>query len=271
MIKQDIQVEQKLDTFTSMTYEARQEGGYEFIETGGGDVNVMMLHGLFGSLSNFESLIQSFGNRFNIIVPLLPILTAPKEEVGLDGLLNFINGFVEFKGLDKIHVLGNSLGGHLAQIFALANPEKMASLILTGSSGLFENPMGSSWPRRENYDYVKGKVQSTFFDPNMAQKEMVDEVFAIVNDRAKVIRIVLTAKSAIRHNLADKLQDITVPTLLVWGRQDEITPAFVAEKFDELLPNSTLVFLDQCGHAAMMEKPEEFNDAFIEFMDKQLS
>lgn len=243
-----------------------QEGGYEYIETKGGDTDIMLLHGLFGSLSNFEHLLNEFGNKYNIIVPLLPILTAPKEEVGLDGLLRFIDGFVKHKGFKQLHVLGNSLGGHLAQLFALAHPDKVSSLILTGSSGLFENPMGSSWPRRENYDYVKGKVESTFFDPNMAKKEMVDEVFSIVNDRAKVIRIVITAKSAIRHNLADKLGSISAPTLLVWGKQDEITPAFVAEKFEELLPNATLVFLDQCGHAAMMEQPKAFNEAFASFM-----
>jgi len=251
-----------------MNYEVIKEENYEYIETKGGDVTVMMLHGLFGSMSNFDSLLDSFGTTYNIIVPLLPILTAPKEEVGLDGLLKYINGFVAHKSLTNLHVLGNSLGGHIAQIFALANPNKVSSLILTGSSGLFENPMGSSWPRRESYDYVKGKVESTFFDPKMAKKEMVDEVFKIVNDRAKVIRIVLTAKSALRHNLADKLQNIKVPTLLVWGKQDDITPYFVAEKFDELLPDSKLVFLDECGHAAMMEKPEEFNAAFGDFMQQ---
>jgi pimeloyl-ACP methyl ester carboxylesterase len=245
-----------------------QEGGYEYIESKGGDVDVLLLHGLFGSLSNFEHLLNEFGNKYNFIVPLLPILTAPKEEVGLDGLLGFINGFVEYKGFDKLHVLGNSLGGHLAQLFAIDNPEKVSSLILTGSSGLFENPMGSSWPRRESYDYVREKVESTFYDPKMAQKEMVDEVFKIVNDRSKVIRIVITAKSAIRHNLADKLGSIKVPTLLVWGKQDEITPPFVAEKFEELLPNATLVFLDKCGHAAMMEQPKAFNEAFASFIEQ---
>ena len=249
-----------------MQTEVVKEGGFEYMETQGGNQDVLMLHGLFGSMSNFKYLIEEFGDKFNIIVPILPILTAPKEEVGLDGLLKFINGFVNYKGFKNLHVLGNSLGGHLAQIFALANPEKIKSLTLTGSSGLFENPMGSSWPRRESYDYVKGKVESTFFDPKMAKKDMVDEVFKIVNDRAKVIRIVITAKSALRHNLAEKLHSIVSPTLLVWGKQDEITPPFVAEKFDELLPNSTLVFLDECGHAAMMEQPSAFNSAFGSFM-----
>lgn len=253
-----------------MKYEIQKEDQYEYIETKGGDINVMLLHGLFGSLSNFNGLMKDFGKRFNIIVPLLPILTAPKEEVGLDGLLKYINSFVAFKNLSQLHILGNSLGGHLAQIFALDKPQLIKSLVLTGSSGLFENPMGSTWPRREDYNYVKTKVQSTFFDPAMAKKDMVDEVFSIVNDRAKVIRIVITAKSAIRHNLADKLHAIKVPTLLVWGKQDEITPSFVAEKFDELLPDSSLVFIDECGHAAMMEKPQEFNSAYGAFMDKVL-
>jgi len=243
-----------------------QQDGYEYIETKGGSTTILLLHGLFGSLSNFEHLIDEYGDKYNFIVPMLPILTAPKEEVGLDGLLGFVNEFVKYKEFEKLHVLGNSLGGHLAQLFALGNADKVCSLTLTGSSGLFENPMGSSWPRRENYDYVREKVESTFYDPKMAKKEMVDEVFKIVNDRTKVIRIVITAKSAIRHNLADKLENIKVPTLLVWGRQDEITPAFVAEKFSELLPNSTLVFLDNCGHAAMMEQPEAFNEAFGSFM-----
>jgi len=254
-----------------MEYQVQKKDQYEFIETGGGTTNVLLLHGLFGSLSNFNALLQDFGQRFNIIVPLLPILTAPKEEVGLDGLLDYIRSFIDFKKLKNLHVLGNSLGGHLAQIFALDSPKLIKSLVLTGSSGLFENPMGSTWPRREDYEYVKAKVQSTFYDPMMAKKEMVDEVFNIVNDRAKVIRIVITAKSAIRHNLADKLHAITVPTLLVWGKQDEITPPFVAEKFVELLPNSSIVFIDQCGHAAMMEKPEEFNTAYASFMDQVLN
>ncbi len=254
-----------------MEYEIQKDDQYEYIETGGGTTNVLLLHGLFGSLSNFNALLKDFGQRFNIIVPLLPILTAPKEEVGLDGLLNYINSFVSYKKLKDLHVLGNSLGGHLAQIFTLDSPELIKSLVLTGSSGLFENPMGSTWPRREDYEYVKKKVQSTFYDPLMAKKEMVDEVFSIVNDRAKVIRIVITAKSAIRHNLADKLHAIKVPTLLVWGKQDEITPPFVAEKFDELLHDSSLVFIDHCGHAAMMEKPEEFNTAYKGFMDRVLT
>jgi len=250
-----------------VSYPIKSQDGYEYIETKGGEETVLLLHGLFGSLSNFDHLLAEFGDRYNFVIPLLPILTADKEDVGLDGLLRFIEGFVEFTKYVKMHVLGNSLGGHLAQLFVLAHPDKVKSLILTGSSGLYENPMGSSWPRRENYEYVKQKVETTFYEAKMATKEMIDQVYEIVNDRSKVIRIVITAKSAIRHNLADKLHQIKVPCLLIWGKQDEITPAFVAEKFEELLPSAQLVLIDECGHAAMMEKPKEFNLAFKDFLE----
>ena len=106
-----------------------------------------------------------------------------------------------------------------------------------------------------------------FYDPKIATKELVDDVYATVNDIRKGIRVVITAKSAVRHNLEDKLNKIQTPTLLIWGLQDTVTPPWVGEKFHELIPNSKLVFFDQCGHAPMMEKPEEFNIELGKFLN----
>ena len=164
------------------------------------------------------------------------------------------------------NLLGNSLGGHIAQLYALANPDKIASITLTGSSGLFESAFGTAFPKRGDYDYISRKTGETFYDPSVATKELVDEVFDIVNDRNKALRVVITAKSAVRHNLADKIPAITAPTLLIWGKQDSVTPAFVAEKFHELIKNSRLHFIDECGHAPMMEKPAAFNKILTEFL-----
>ncbi|HQU59384.1 MAG TPA: alpha/beta hydrolase, partial [Saprospiraceae bacterium] len=145
-------------------------------------------------------------------------------------------------------------------------PGRVASIILTGSSGLFESAMGTSFPKRGDYEFIKKKTESTFYTPEVASKELVDEVFDIVNDRNKAIRVVATAKSAVRHNLGDNLHQIKAPTLLVWGKQDQITPAFVGEKFHELIENSRLIFLDECGHAPMMEHPEAFNQHLENFL-----
>ena len=252
-----------------MEYQVKEEGQFKYIETQGGEHNLLLLHGLFGALSNFSGILDQFGSRFNVIVPILPIFELPLKKATLGGLLDHVNAFVEFKGYDKLHVLGNSLGGHISLLFAFSNPDKMSSLTLTGSSGLFENAFGSTFPRRGNYEFIKTKTQETFFDPEVATKELVDEVFDIVNDRNKALRVVTTAKSAIRHNVGDRLDQIKVPTLLIWGAQDTITPPFVGEKFHELISDSSLVMIDRCGHAPMMEHQDEFNqhlDTFLQGM-----
>ncbi len=236
------------------------ESGAEKTET------LLLLHGLFGALSNFAGIINHFSGRYNVVVPMLPIYEMPIFEVSVVGLVDFVTKFVDYKGYTHVHLLGNSLGGHVAQLYALAHPEKVASITLTGSSGLFESAFGTAFPKRGDYEYIKAKTGDTFYDPTVASKELVDEVFGIVNDRSKAIRVVATAKSAVRHNLGDKLHGIKAPTLLVWGNQDTVTPPFVAEKFHELIPNSQLHFIDKCGHAPMMEKPDDFNRILSEFL-----
>lgn len=249
-----------------MEYEIKEDGRFKYIESGGGEHNLLLLHGLFGALSNFEGIINHFSTHYNVVVPILPIFELPIRKVSVTGLVDYVVDFVEKKGYDKVNVLGNSLGGHITLLYALSQPERISSIILTGSSGLFESAMGSSFPKRGDYDFIKKKTESTFFRPEVATKELVDEVFDIVNDRNKAIRVIATAKSAVRHNLGDKLHQIKVPTLLIWGKQDSITPAFVGEKFEELIDDAKLIFIDECGHAPMMEHPEAFNKHLEDFL-----
>ena len=150
----------------------------------------------------------------------------------------------------------------------LKHPERIKSLILTGSSGLFENGMGDSYPKRGDYDYIKKKTALTFYDPEMATKELVDEVFEITTSRLKVIKVLSLAKSAIRSNLGEELGQVKQPTLLIWGNNDTITPPFVGREFNRLIPNSELYFIDKCGHAPMMEVPHEFNEILNSFLTK---
>ena len=245
----------------------KKEDKFQFIETTEGKEVILLLHGLLGALSNFEGIIEGFKDRYNVVVPILPIMEMPLKSLGLNGLVKYIEEFVELKGYTKINVMGNSLGGHLAQLYTLANPEKVNSLILTGSSGLFENAMGNTFPKRGNFEFIKKKAQSVFYDPAIATDELINEVYETVNDRSKAIRIVVTAKSAVRNNLEGKIDKIKAPTLLVWGKQDDITPPFVAEKFNELIPNTRLEFVDNCGHAPMMERPQVFNEIMSDFLN----
>jgi pimeloyl-ACP methyl ester carboxylesterase len=186
------------------------------------------------------------------------------------GLAKFVHRFLEARNYTQVHLLGNSLGGHVAMVHLLKHPQRIKTLILTGSSGLFESGMGDSYPKRGDYDYIKNKTELTFYDPKVATQELVDEVYQTVNNRIKAIKIIALAKSAIRNNLGEELNQIKQPTLLIWGNNDTITPPFVAREFNRLIPNSELYFIDKCGHAPMMEVPVEFNNILHKFLKKQI-
>lgn len=242
------------------------EGKFRFIDSGGEGPVLMLLHGLFGALSNFAGIISAFGSEYRVVVPMLPVYELSLRETGLGGLVNYVADFVEHKNFTDINLLGNSLGGHIAQLYTLRAPGRVRSLTLTGSSGLFESAFGSGFPKRGDRTYIHKKVGDVFFDPATATEELIDEVFDITTDREKALRVIMTAKSAVRHNLEDRLHEIKQPVLLVWGRQDTVTPPFVADKFAELLPNAHLEWIDACGHAPMMEHPERFNEILLTFL-----
>jgi pimeloyl-ACP methyl ester carboxylesterase len=250
-----------------MQYEIKQQDKFRYIEEGDGEP-LMLLHGLFGALSNFQDLIEYFRHHNKVVVPLLPLFDLDILHTSVGGLAKFVNKFIDTRGYKDIHLLGNSLGGHVALVHVLKHPEKIKSVILTGSSGLFESGMGDSYPKRGDYEYIRNKTELTFYDPKTATKELVDEVYGIVNNRIKAIKIIALAKSAIRNNLGEELNQIKQPTLLIWGNNDTITPPFVAREFNKLIPNSELHFIDKCGHAPMMEVPDEFNAILLKFLKK---
>lgn len=250
-----------------MSYEIKQDGKFKFIEEGEGEP-LMLLHGLFGALSNFRALIEHFSKTNKVVVPMLPLLDLDLLHTSVGGLQKYVHRFVEHRGYNNIHLMGNSLGGHVALVHVLKHPEHIKSLILTGSSGLFENGMGDSYPKRGDKEYIRKKTQLTFYDPAMATEDLVNEVFEITNNRLKVIKIIALAKSAIRNNLGEELSLVKQPTCLIWGNNDTITPPFVGKEFNRLIPNSELHFIDKCGHAPMMEVPEEFNQILGKFLAK---
>jgi len=243
----------------------KQKSNFSYIEEGQGEI-LLLLHGLFGALSNWEHVIRYFSSRYKVIIPLIPIYEVPLKKANVDGLVDFVSEFITSIKLDKFTLIGNSLGGHIALIYTLENPNKVSRLVLTASSGLYENAMGGSFIKRTNYDYIAERVKYTFYDPHVATKEYIDEVFNILQDRDKAIRIAAIAKSAQRQNLADRLPEIQVKTLLIWGLNDTITPPLVAHEFNNLIPNSRLSFIDKCCHAPMMEQPDKFNHILEEFL-----
>jgi pimeloyl-ACP methyl ester carboxylesterase len=248
----------------------KQEGKFKYIEEGEGEV-LLLLHGLFGALSNWRDVTEHFSKKYKVVIPLMPIFEMNILSLSVEGLANFIHEFIEYKKFKSVNLLGNSLGGHVALVYLKKHPENVKTLLLTGSSGLYENAMGGNYPKKGDREFIRKKVEITFYDPKTTTDELVDEVFETVNDRMKVLRILTMAKSAIRHNMRKDIPNIKIPVCLVWGKDDVITPATVGQEFHELLPNSELHFLDKCGHVPMMEHPIEFNKIAEAFYLKNLS
>ncbi len=241
-----------------------------FVDQGEGEP-IILLHGLFGNLSNWDHVTKEFSSTNRVIIPRLPFYSNPITSHRLDDLVTYVENFIDEHHLEKVILMGNSLGGHVALLYAWRQPRKVKKLVLAGSSGLYENSFHGTFPRVKDYEYVKEKVQSTFYKPEVATKELVDEVYATIQSRRNTLSLIGLARAAQRHNLADILEQVIAPTLLIWGLQDTITPPEVALEFYEKLPNSTISFLEHCGHVPMMEQPQLFNEHVRKFLERKRS
>ena len=252
-----------------MEEEIIKEGKFRYIEIGEGKP-IIILHGLMGGLSNFHGVTNFFPPKgYQVLVPELPIYDMPMLKTTVKNFAKFLADFIAHKKLKDVILLGNSLGGHIGLLHTKMYPDLVKALVITGSSGLYESAMGDGYPKRGDYEFIKKKAQDVFYDPEVATKEIVDEVFATVNDRMKLVKTLAIAKSAIRHNMSKDLPAMQTPTCIIWGENDSVTPPNVAKEFHELLPDSDLFWIEKCGHAPMMEHPDEFNTILDAWLTKR--
>ncbi|SFW59037.1 Pimeloyl-ACP methyl ester carboxylesterase [Sinomicrobium oceani] len=231
--------------------------------------DVVLLHGLFGELSNWESVKNHLLDNYNIYVPELPLFTSLTGKNNLRNLVLFLEDYIEQSGIHCPVLAGNSLGGHVALLYTLKHPEKVSSLVLTGSSGLYENTFGDTFPRVNDYRYIRNKVLDVFHRKEVADDLLVQKVFNTIQDKRKALAIIALARDAKRQNLRDRLRNIELPVLLIWGMQDIVTPISVAEEFYLSFPKASLHLINECGHVPMMEQPQAFNDILREFLENR--
>jgi pimeloyl-ACP methyl ester carboxylesterase len=176
----------------------------------------------------------------------------------LGQLTDHVKWFFDKMDLDRAVLCGNSLGGQVAIDFCLQHPGRVERLVLAGSAGLFERSLAGGRMLRHCRKLVREQACEIFHDPIHVTDELVEDIYAMLGDR-QYRRFLLRVAMATRdRHMLDELAQVEAPTLIIWGRNDTITPPFVAEQFFDELPSSELAFIDHCGHAPPIEQPEEF-------------
>lgn len=255
-----------------MTLKVTSSGAYNYVDEGPVDgPPVILLHGMLGEIENWErAAVYLASNGYRVFIPLLPVYDLPIRETSVSGLVRYVRGFVDTLGLANVVVAGNSLGGHVALLYTLVYPADVGALVLSGASGIYELELGSSTPRRRDRNFIRERAALTFHDPVHATDEIVDSMYDLLGDRSRVARLIKMARSAKEETVTDRLSQIAQPTLLVWGMNDRITPPDVAHQFKSHMPAAELEFLDECGHAPMVEHPGDFNRLMLGFLRRHV-
>ncbi len=250
-------------------YTVQTRDGFRFVDEGPTrhPFPVVLLHGMLGTYENWRSTICALaGAGHRVVAPVLPVYDLPESETSVSGLMRYTRRLTQALHIKKPILVGNSLGGHVALLYALQQTDPPSALILTGASGVDEIVLGESTPRRFDREYVKERAALTFYDPRHASEQLVDEVMGIVADRNRVIRLIKMARSTRRERVEDELSEIRIPTLLIWGTEDRLTPPAIAHRFRTRMSNARLELISACGHAPMIEHPKRFNKLVLEFL-----
>lgn len=229
---------------------------------------IVFLHGLVGLNEHWEGVVPRIRSHATCVLLQLPLLDLKGADCSVDGVTNLTIRYLEEHRTESSVLVGNSFGGHVALRVALERPDLVSGLVLAGSSGLIEKSMVREVQIRPSRDWLAEKIGELFYDRSHMRDADLDRAHAELSDRSRARAMVRLSRTARRNHLGDKIAQIKTPTLLVWGREDVVTPPAAAEEFERLLPNSRIVWIDRCGHVPMVEHPEAFGDAVISFVEE---
>jgi len=245
---------------------------------------IVLIHGTGASLHTFEDWAQELKKEHRVLRMDLPAfgLTGPfpDRDYSIDHYVAFLEAFLLAKNIDRCILGGNSLGGSIAWRFALDRPDRVDKLILIDAAG---------YPRKTESEPIAFTIARipilnkilTFITPRFVVKSSVENVYA---DKSKVTKELidryydLTLRAGNRQAFVDRMQvdtndnpveqisNIKQPTLILWGAEDALITTESAYRFQEDLPNDTLVILEQVGHVPMEESPGESLQPVLDFL-----
>jgi pimeloyl-ACP methyl ester carboxylesterase len=247
---------------------------------------LLLIHGLSGSWQNFLENIPHFAREQRVITLDLPGFgdsPMPDWEITVEAYGRFIFGFCDALGVQRSTIVGNSMGGFIAAEAVVQQPERFEKLILVSAAGISHVRM-----RRQPAEVAARMGIATapltlrlvdrgirrpglrralfgglFYSPNRLPRELLWECFEHGNGRPGVLPAV---RGLVGYDILDRLEDVDVPTLIVWGRNDHVVPPNDAIGYGRRLHNSRTVIFDKTGHLPMAERPVRFNRVLETFL-----
>ena len=234
----------------------------QVVDMGAGPDTILFLHGLFGTPEHWQTVMETLADRYRVIAPQLPIDPHPdRRKLGmktLGDLSTSVSRLVEDLEVESLVLCGNSLGGLVAIDLCLQRPGLAKGLVLAGSAGLFERSPIRGLRRKPNKEFVRNMVYGILHDRSLVSDELIDHWHRSLSDR-DYARFILRVSRATRDRCVEKeLEHLDLPTMIVWGRNDAITPPSTGEEFQRHIKGSRLEFIDECGHAPNWECPGAF-------------
>jgi 2-hydroxy-6-oxonona-2,4-dienedioate hydrolase len=222
---------------------------------------------MFGNIAMWRSTINALRNSYRVIVPRLPLYDVPIHRANFANLVEIFNDFLEWHQLNNVILIGTDIGGQLALDYSYQYPHRVSKVIISGSSGLFENLPVIDKNFNKDYDSIKEQVDQVFYKKDLAGANVVNNVYQTLNSFSKGLHVWAFSKASRENEVSNYLHKLETPVLMIWGLQDRITPPEVALHFHDLLRFGTVKFIDECGHLPMIEQADLYNEAILDFIN----
>jgi 2-hydroxy-6-oxonona-2,4-dienedioate hydrolase len=248
-----------------------------YIDAGTGPA-VILLHGLGGSTLAWLPNIGPLAAKFRVVVPdQLGFGKSDKPVIAyrIGTYVDFLEEFRKQLKIERVALVGNSMGGWIAAAYAVSYPDRVERIVLEDAAGFAPPP---NFDMKTLYALnpstragMKAVVAKVFYNPLFSSDLVVDQALTqrLSAGDGYTINSLIESISRGEDFLDGRIKSIKQPTLIIWGRQDGLTPISDGERFHREIPGSTLVVMEECGHVPNIEKAAEFNAAVLKFLSGQ--
>ena len=245
-----------------------------YVEAGSGPT-VILLHGLGSSSQAWQLNIAPLAEKFHVLVPDqigFGKSAKPLVNYRIRTYVDFLDQFCKQLKIARATLVGASMGGWIAASFTAAFPDRVDKLVLVDAAGYAPpktlDPQSLYGLNPTTREGMKALVAKVFYSKLFQTDAAIDAAIALRLAAGDGYTINSITESVIRGEdfIDDTVKMIKRPTLIIWGREDGLTPLADGERFNKDIAGSKLVVFDQCGHAPNFEKVAEFNAALMKFL-----